>query len=239
MDIKTTNTDSDVGYGKPPRHSRWKAGQSGNRNGRPKKRKLQRLGDVIAAKLAEEKKVSGDPREGKLPTLRLLLRKIVEKAATGDVRAVTAIIKISDMGDALPPPNEPDWVILTYDEGRAAHRREDLNEEFYQKQDRMVAQWYAELRKGGTSPQQMLQLELTRRVAATTPDGKKVKVPMQEIIASRLLHNAKAGDVQTFRLLLKIMPQKHYKPKYDRIEIMRPTKCDIERGAVAKPRSDA
>ncbi len=67
-----------------------------------------------------------------------------------------------------------------------------------------------------------------RRVAATTSDGKTVKVPMQEIIASRLLHNAKNGDVQTFRLLFKIMPRKAHKPRYNRIEILRPTKSEAE-----------
>jgi len=41
--MKTTaaneEDDYDVGYGKPPKHSRFKKGQSGNPKGRPKKRK--------------------------------------------------------------------------------------------------------------------------------------------------------------------------------------------------------
>ncbi len=239
--MDTSNTDTageyEVGYGKTPKHSRWKKGQSGNLKGRTKKPKQHRLGDVIATKLEEEIKVKGDRREGRLSTLRLLLRRMVEKAATGDNRAAQAIVKISEMSETLPAPNEPDWLILTYEEGMAAGR-DSLTEEFYVEQERKVAQWRAELRKGGRSVQQMLQLELMRRVPAMR-NGQPVKVPMMDVISSRLLREA-STDVQAFKLLLKIMPQKNYKPDYRRVEILRPTKRDVERwGATAKPSTES
>lgn len=38
IDRAADKDDGKVGYGKPPKHSRFKAGQSGNPKGRPKKR---------------------------------------------------------------------------------------------------------------------------------------------------------------------------------------------------------
>lgn len=35
-DSNQDNNNYQVGYGKPPKHSRWKKGQSGNPRGRPK-----------------------------------------------------------------------------------------------------------------------------------------------------------------------------------------------------------
>ena len=235
MDIKTTNNDSDVGYGKPPRHSRWKAGQSGNRKGRPTKPQHYRLSDAVAAKLDQEIRVKGGRGESKLSTLRLLLRRIVEKAATGDMCAVATIVKISEMDSQPSPPNQPDWVILTYEEGMAAGRKR-LTEEFFLTQEREVAKWRAELKKGGKSVQQMLQAELTRRVPATK-SGKAVKAPIIDVIAACLLQEA-STDILAFKLLLKIMPQKKYKPNWHRVEILRPTQREIEWwGATAKPKT--
>ena len=48
--IASDDIDS-VGFKRPPRHTRWKKGQSGNRKGRPKKRPLTTLRNAIANKL--------------------------------------------------------------------------------------------------------------------------------------------------------------------------------------------
>ena len=238
--MNTTNNDADipgeeVGYGRPPKNRRWKKGQSGNRKGRPKRAQHYRLGDAVAAKLEQEVKVNGGRGEKKLSTLRLLVRRIVEKAATGDMRAVATIVKISEMGANPPPPNHSDWTILTYEEGMSAGR-DRLTEQFFLDQERKVAQWRAELKKGGKSPQQALQVELMRRVPATK-SGKAVKVPIIEVIAACLLQEA-STNVQAFKLLLQILPQKKYKPNWHRVEILRPTQREVEWwGATAKPRT--
>lgn len=44
-------SDDDVGYKKPPKHSQWKSGQSGNPKGRPKKAQhdsLHRIDEVLS-----------------------------------------------------------------------------------------------------------------------------------------------------------------------------------------------
>lgn len=79
------NRDYDVGYGKPPRHSQWKKGQSGNPRG-PKKgsRALKTdLDEALRAQLTIT--VGGKKRSG--TTQALSMYALAIKAATGDLRA--------------------------------------------------------------------------------------------------------------------------------------------------------
>jgi hypothetical protein len=77
-----------VGYGRPPLHSRFKPGQSGNRNGRPKGT------TSFASELAEElAEVIADPHGGGLCTKRRAIAKgLIAKAITGDAKAAIAVI---------------------------------------------------------------------------------------------------------------------------------------------------
>jgi hypothetical protein len=86
-------TDDKVGYGKPPKHSRFKPGQSGNPKGRPK---------MAATPLAERiNKVLDTPMpyreqgQVKVATRRVLsLKMLVDRAAKGDIAAADTILKI-------------------------------------------------------------------------------------------------------------------------------------------------
>ena len=73
----------------------------GNRKGRPKKRQHYRLSDAVAAKLDQEIRVNGGRGESKLSTLRLLLRRIVEKAATGDMRGREGFQRIEIVSETI------------------------------------------------------------------------------------------------------------------------------------------
>lgn len=223
-DTETTGKTFDVGHGKPPKHSRWPKGHSGNRKGRPKKKQAFSIGEVLAAKVDEEIKLKGARREGKLPRLRYMLRGIVENAARDDNRAVEIIEKILSARETAAPPNKPDWLILTYEEGMVIGK-ERLTEAFFVEQERQVKLWEAELRKGSASLQQMLKLELIRRVPVIK-NGKQVKVPIIEVIAARILREANT-DTRVAMLLLKLLPEKKYQ-KPHRIQILRPTQRDVE-----------
>src|SRR5438874_5890666 len=84
-----------VGYRKPPQHSRFKKGQSGNPRGRPKRsesfaRLAQRtLNERIAIKENGERRV--------ISKLEAMLKQLINKAATGDARAIREIIKLQPL----------------------------------------------------------------------------------------------------------------------------------------------
>jgi hypothetical protein len=81
-DIQGKNRDAGgVGYGRPPKATRWKPGQSGNPKGRPKSLTLS---EAYRKKLAE---VDPEDEQGR-SYAEILAEQIVSKAKTGDVAAV-------------------------------------------------------------------------------------------------------------------------------------------------------
>lgn len=84
--------DDKVGYGKPPKHTRWKKGQSGNPKGRKKgSRGLKKdLDEALKATLTIN--VGGKKRKG--TTQALAMYALAAKSATGDLRAIEALIKL-------------------------------------------------------------------------------------------------------------------------------------------------
>src|SRR5438309_11639007 len=84
-----------VGYGKPPQHTRFRKGRSGNPKGRPKRAesfaRLARrtLNERIAIKENGERRV--------ISKLEAVLKQLINKAATGDARAIREIIKLQPL----------------------------------------------------------------------------------------------------------------------------------------------
>lgn len=74
-----SDDDYEVGYGRPPKHSQFKKGQSGNRNGRPKKRKRGK--DLFHGVLDSETESGGK----KVILAEILVKQIVKKALQGNV----------------------------------------------------------------------------------------------------------------------------------------------------------
>lgn len=120
-----------VGYGRPPAHSRFKPGQSGNPRGRPKgKRNLETiLADVLGQKVTVT--ISGKRRQIRSDTAILL--RLREKALGGDIRAMNALLtlRVKHMPDSESEGHNSDWA----EEDRAIlesfgllHRREDGND---------------------------------------------------------------------------------------------------------------
>ena len=85
--------DDGIGYRKPPKHSRFKKGQSGNPKGRPKgTRNFESdLEDVLKA----EVKIMEDGRSKKVSSQRAALMRLREKALKGDGRALDRIIALA------------------------------------------------------------------------------------------------------------------------------------------------
>jgi hypothetical protein len=87
------SSDYDVGYGKPPKSTRFKKGQSGNRKGRP--RGSLNLKTDLEEELQERVTVSERGRKRQFTKQRALLRTWMNKALQGDHRAFVNIIRIA------------------------------------------------------------------------------------------------------------------------------------------------
>lgn len=85
--------DYDVGYKKPPVHSIWKKGQSGNLSGRRKgKVKLVDAEEVLDQVLSALVPVNENGRPQKISKLKALLTQTVNKGLKGDNRATSLIL---------------------------------------------------------------------------------------------------------------------------------------------------
>lgn len=74
----------EVGKGKPPEHTKFKPGQTGNPKGRPKK--LPEIDILLADVLGSE------DENGELSEAKEILKSLVKQAKKGNVNAATAIL---------------------------------------------------------------------------------------------------------------------------------------------------
>jgi hypothetical protein len=81
-----------VGYKKPPKHSQFKKGESGNKKGRPKGAKGLKtiVRDVFAQKVVV-RSANGSTRMSKMEAI---VHKTAEKSFAGDIRAIMAALKL-------------------------------------------------------------------------------------------------------------------------------------------------
>ena len=95
-----------VGYGRPPLHTRFQPGQSGNRPGRPKG--ARNLTTELKAVLAEMVVVREGERSRKVPKLRALITALVNRAIKADQRAtatlITTLLRLEGVGAAAEEP---------------------------------------------------------------------------------------------------------------------------------------
>ena len=87
-----TQRDYEVGYGKPPRHTRFKPGRSGNPRGRPSGSK--NLATVLSEALNEPVIVAEDGRRRKITKRQAIIKQLVNRSAKADLRATKILIDI-------------------------------------------------------------------------------------------------------------------------------------------------
>ncbi|MGX7895924.1 DUF5681 domain-containing protein [Tsuneonella sp. HG222] len=92
IDPPATEPDYTVGYGKPPKHSQFKAGQSGNPKGRPKAAKGLNL--LVRDTLTQKVAVRTAKGEKKISRIEAVLQKTVEQAMKGNPRALAELLKL-------------------------------------------------------------------------------------------------------------------------------------------------
>jgi len=109
--------DYEVGYGKPPKHSQFKKGQSGNPKGKPKG-SCNLKTDVISV-LNSRIVVNENGQTRKVSTQLATLMRLRERALQGDSRAMDRLLMLAadynneeTPRDQAPPISEDDAAIL-------------------------------------------------------------------------------------------------------------------------------
>lgn len=90
-----SRTDNyEVGYGRPPKATQFKPGQSGNPKGRKRKPKSVRA--QLQGILANKVSITEQGRQKRLSMEEVILRTLVNKAAKGDLRAAELVMRWRD-----------------------------------------------------------------------------------------------------------------------------------------------
>ena len=82
--------DYPVGRGKPPAHSRFKPGQSGNPGGR--KKGSRNMKNVLEEILLEEIEMTENGRKRSVSLLEALIKRAVQEGLRGDLRAIKDLL---------------------------------------------------------------------------------------------------------------------------------------------------
>ena len=80
-----------IGFKKPPRHTQFQPGRSGNPSGRPKK--AEAVSDVLKKELNARITVLKDGKRQRVPMLRAIIKQLVNMAAKGDSQAFANLLK--------------------------------------------------------------------------------------------------------------------------------------------------
>ena len=85
-------SDHDGGYGKPPRHSQFKQGQSGNPKGRPKG--SRNFSTEVKAMLKKRIRVTDQGESKTVSSLKAALLRLCDKALKGDARELVQFLEL-------------------------------------------------------------------------------------------------------------------------------------------------
>jgi hypothetical protein len=118
--IKQPRTDYEVGRGRPPKHTRWKSGQSGNPNGRPagSRNILAIFKDALEQKI----KIEEGGKTRMITAREGIVKRLVNLALKGDSKATAYVIAIESeifrytepSKTKLPADTSTEEVIKTY-----------------------------------------------------------------------------------------------------------------------------
>lgn len=124
--------DDAVGYKRPPKHSRFKKGQSGNPRGRPKR--TRNLKTDLVEELCESIRVKEGGREYQVSKQRAVLKSLVAAAIKGNMRAASAVISlcartfaVEDEDEHLPLSSSDQRVLDDFIDREIARRKLSLD----------------------------------------------------------------------------------------------------------------
>lgn len=99
-----------IGYGKPPQHSQFQKGLSGNKRGRPKGSK--NIATALHDELNRRIPVTENGARRTITKREAVVKQVVNNAASGDSKAMRTLFQISkDLGDFKLPPHQKKTII--------------------------------------------------------------------------------------------------------------------------------
>ncbi len=105
---KESGADYEVGYGKPPRHTRFQPGCSGNPRGRPKG--TRNLKTDLMEELGEKILVREGERSRRVSKQRAVVKTLVMRTLKGDGRSASLLtsmmMRLLDTGEGAPEVTE-------------------------------------------------------------------------------------------------------------------------------------
>jgi hypothetical protein len=87
-----------VGYGRPPRHTRWKKGQSGN-PGRRKSKPPESTIEILDRLLLSPVKITLNGEPTKVPALEAIMCQLLQQARSGSGRAIRVLLRYQELAD--------------------------------------------------------------------------------------------------------------------------------------------
>jgi hypothetical protein len=103
---KKDKQDYPVGYKKPPEHTRFQPGQSGNMKGRPKK--AATVTEIVSRQLRRTVTVNDGHKTRKIPLVDAILMTHIGKAAKGDHRSTALVLGALKVSESDPNDNLAD-----------------------------------------------------------------------------------------------------------------------------------
>lgn len=127
--------DEEVGYGKPPKATRFKKGQSGNPKGRP--RGSRNFSTDVRATLDQPVQLKIRGRNKTVPTQQAALLRLREKALSGDGRALDRLLELArtyndeDLSDATTVvlPSEDQAILDGYVERQLRRQKPTMTDQ--------------------------------------------------------------------------------------------------------------
>lgn len=96
--------DYEVGYGKPPKHTQWPKGTSGNRAGRPKKKSS--IEDLFIQELNTSQRIIEEGVQKRLTTKEIIVkracRKLMQETSIRELKQILEIITALEARYEMP-----------------------------------------------------------------------------------------------------------------------------------------
>ena len=130
--MNTRSSEYQVGYGKPPQHTQFRKGRSGNPKGRPKG--SESLARVARRILNEKIPVRENGERRTITKLEAILKQLANKGISGDLRAIREVLKLPVETEEQQLPKTPVLNVQIAGGSRPTVSAEPLSDEEWERQ---------------------------------------------------------------------------------------------------------